>query len=244
MPITSFPEIDIKTPPPIKVFYLDSGLAIFGVPSNPEGIVAAFPGSFAIDLAGVWYRKNAGIGNTGWVVNSANATFLNVLRTVNRNVTPVGNVLAGLDTLHSFTLDTPNRLTTDLDFVEGCYAGIFATNDNNKRLVIQFDGQTIFDSGLQDFDGAADRNGWILTTKIIRSSPTTINTFTQVLIGQMFADGAGAFVSTNGMMRGNISNGVVVSNMTNNPIVLAVLAEGVATNDIIQNSSIVSVSQQ
>lgn len=245
MAITTFPIIDVKLPPSVNVFYLDSGIAVFGVPSNPEGIVAAFPGSFAVDVAtGNWYRKSAGVGTVGWVIAGASGVFSNVPRAIFRNFTPTGNVGAGLDTLHSFTLDTPNRLLTDGDYVKGRFAGLFATNDNNKRPVIQFDGQTIFDSGLLDLDGAVGRDHWAMDTMIARVSSTTVNAITFVEFGQLFADGAGTFSSTNGLSRSFVVNAVVVTNMTNNPIVLRVAGEGVADNDIVQHTSIVEICQQ
>lgn len=245
MPVTQFPLIDSKIPPSINVFYFDSGLAFFAVPSNPEGNVAANPGSLAIDVVtGNWYRKNSGTGNTGWLLSSGSGTLSNVVRTINRNFTPTGNVGAGLDVLHSFTLDTPNRLLTNGDLVTGNFGGILATNDNNKRLVIQFGGATVFDSALQDFDGAADRNQWSLQTTIARVSATTVNAVTQVQIGQFFADGAGTFVSTNGMDRGSIVVALAVPDMTANPTVFQILAEGVANDDIVQHTSIIELVLQ
>jgi hypothetical protein len=61
---TSFPKISVVQPGQ-RIFYTDAGVAIFQVPSNPEGIVAAGPGSFAIDNAGNWWKK-AGHGASGW----------------------------------------------------------------------------------------------------------------------------------------------------------------------------------
>lgn len=244
MPITTFPIIDVKTPPAINVFYLDSGIAIFGVPSNPETIVAAFPGSFAIDVAGNWYRKTTGTGNTGWVAISAVGSIANVLRRIARNTTPIGNVGAGLDPLHSFTIDTPNRLLVDGDDIEAVFGGLLAANDNNKRFVIQIDGQTIFDCGLLDFDGAVGRDMWSFQVNIVRVTATTINAVVSCIIGQAFADGAGTFSSTNILTRSFVSNGVVVSNLSNNAVVLRLLAEAVADNDVVQHTSVVSVALQ
>lgn len=65
--ITANPTIDIKTPPTVNVWYLDSGVAIFGCLGSPESAVAALPGSFAVDVnTGNWYRKASGTGNAGW----------------------------------------------------------------------------------------------------------------------------------------------------------------------------------
>lgn len=54
------------------VYYLADGTAIFGVVTNPEGVVTAYPGSFAIGVRGSavegkWYRKNSGDGATDWI---------------------------------------------------------------------------------------------------------------------------------------------------------------------------------
>lgn len=159
------------------------------------------------------------------------------------NVTATGNVGAGLDPLHSFTLPA-DTLANDLDFIEAVFGGTFATNDNDKRLAIQFDGQTIFDSALQDFDGQADRDQWALKTTIIRVTDTFINAVTQILIGQFFADGAGTLVSTNGMIRGSVVNGVAVADLDTNAVVFRVAAESgaAATNDIVQRSSVVRLT--
>src|SRR5215813_1100928 len=130
MSTTSFPTIDLKLPPPFSVMYLESGIAIFTCPSNPEGIVTAFPGSMAIDAAGNWYRKNANVTANGWILVS-NAVAA-PLRRVTANTTIVGNSLAALTTLHTFTLDTPNRLLTNGDFLHWTFGGLFATNANTK----------------------------------------------------------------------------------------------------------------
>lgn len=55
-----------------NVYYLSDGTAIFGIVSNPEGVITAYPGSMAIGIRGSavegkWYRKNSGVSNTDWV---------------------------------------------------------------------------------------------------------------------------------------------------------------------------------
>jgi hypothetical protein len=64
---TSFPKISVIQPGQ-RIFYTDSGQAIFGVPSSPEGMVAAAPGSLAIASNGDWFKKLTGHGNTGWAI--------------------------------------------------------------------------------------------------------------------------------------------------------------------------------
>lgn len=159
------------------------------------------------------------------------------------NTTATGNVGAGLDALHSTTL-AADTLAANNDFIEAEFSGTFANNDNNKRVVIQLDGQTLFDSGSQDFDGAADRDGWVLRVTIVRTSATTVNASTAVAIGQFFADGAGTFVSTNGMARGNVAHGVTVSNLDSNSVVLRVLGEATSNDDVVARTSTVKLTQR
>jgi hypothetical protein len=51
-------------------------------------------------------------------------------RRIRFDTSTVGNVGAGLDTLHTFSLDTPNRLLTDGDSLKVRYGGKFAANAN------------------------------------------------------------------------------------------------------------------
>lgn len=63
--ITSNPRIDLVSEQE-NVVYIDDGTAIFKCLSDPEGLIAANAGSFAIDNAGNWYRKTTNAVATGW----------------------------------------------------------------------------------------------------------------------------------------------------------------------------------
>src|SRR5262245_47670748 len=59
-------------------------------------------------------------------------------RRIKLDISTPGNVGTGLDLLHTFSLDTPNRLLTNEDYLRVRYSGTFATNDNDKRIKNSF----------------------------------------------------------------------------------------------------------
>jgi hypothetical protein len=98
MSLTQFPKIDQRRPPVTNIVYLDNGLAIFTVPSNPDGVVIAAPGSFAIDAEGHWY-KNSGAGPSTWdLVAGGGAISLPLIYPVNtKQVFSPGAINAGMN---------------------------------------------------------------------------------------------------------------------------------------------------
>ena len=168
-------------------------------------------------------------------------------RCIHRNITTVGTVTTGLDSLHSFSLDTPNRLLTNGDWVRVTYAGNLATNDNQKRLQTSFDAQVLENTGLIDID----QGWWRVEGTYTRLSATTVFAEQQIVFGFLNQlDGAAAQAGSS--QRHIARNAVLtVANLTSNAVTLLVQAEtdGVAggvggTNDITQNLSIIELCQQ
>lgn len=153
----------------------------------------------------------------------------------------VGNTLAALTTLNSFTL-VAATLVANNDFVEFAYAGTFATNDNDKRITMTIDGQTIFDNLLFDLDGVIPNNQWSITGDIVRISATSVICTANLMQGQISATGA-VVVGGNAIIAGRAVT-LTVSNLGTLPVILLLSAQGTATNDITKTKSIVKVTQR
>lgn len=153
------------------------------------------------------------------------------------DVTAAGNIGAGADTLHTYTLDT-NILAFNGDMLKIEYIGGFATNDNNKRLEIQFDAQSIFNTGSFDFDGAGANGQWTMSLNIVRVTPTSIRSSIRALLGQVVADGAAAVTGSNAVHTGrNVLT--TVSNLNTTAVVINVIGEATANDDVTQNLSVI-----
>lgn len=235
--ITTFPDIDVKTPPSVKVFYLDSGIAIFGVPSDPEGIVTAFPGSFAIDIAGNWYRKASGLGNVGWV-GASFGSVANLTRRIEVNLATVGNTVgAGLKVLHTFTLPA-NSLPTNEDYLKVRYTGVFANNANTKRIRISFGGQTVDQSGLFTIQNQS----WSYDIEYYRVSATSIRCSIRVMWGIISRDltptlSGNCTIYTTSVL-------IPVADLSANTMAMTVEGESgaAAANDVIQEASKIEIN--
>src|SRR5262245_2607726 len=160
-------------------------------------------------------------------------------RRIKTDISIVGNVGTGLDLLHTFSLDTPNRLLTNEDWLRIRYSGEFATNDNDKRIKISFGSATVVDSGLFD----QDSGDWTYDIIYARVSSTTVRVSLTQMWGAFTRDGAGTmagngvFGTTNTLLTG-------LSDLSANATTLKVEAEGTANDDITQNLSVIELVQQ
>lgn len=157
----------------------------------------------------------------------------------------VGNVTTGLDTLNSFTI-VADTLANNLDFIEFSYCGGFGNNDNDKRITLTVDGQTIFDTGLTDLDGSVGALAqWTIAGDITRISATSVVTTANLLLGQIVVNSTPALVAgaTNGLTSGRMIT-VTVANLDTNPVILLLSAEGTATDDITKTKSMIRVTQR
>ncbi len=160
-------------------------------------------------------------------------------RCIHRDISVVGNVTTGLDSLHTFTLPA-NSLATNGDWVRFRYAGNLATNDNNKRLRISIDNQTLEDTGLIDID----QGWWKVDGTYTRLTATTV--FAEASISFGFLNQLDGAAAQSGSSQRLISrnSGLTVANLGSNGVVLLVQAEATSTNDVTQGLSIIELCQQ
>lgn len=173
---------------------------------------------------------------TGQAVGLPPGEQMSILRTLSRNITVVGNLGAGLDTLHSISIPA-NSLKTNGDYLRARLSGEFATNDNNKRVRVTFGGQAVLDTTQVDFDSG----DWSYEIVLTRLTSTTVR------VSVISASGAINFLSAVVSGSGAIGAGnsvITVADLAANALTLLVEAEAVADNDVTQNLSIVELSQQ
>lgn len=165
-------------------------------------------------------------------------------RRIHFNTSSVGNVGAGLDVLHTFSLDTPNRLLVDGDELNVVYGGAFASNDTDKRVNAFFDGTAYETVGTQDIDGPI---GWRIQATIIRLSSTSVRINHHLAIGFLLGDSATPpNMSTAGVSALLISrsNDIGTANLNSNAITMECKGEGAANNDVVQNMSSIYLTLQ
>ena len=238
MPVYTNPIID-QEPSPKVVFYVDNKCAIFTCNASPEGVILANTGSIAISDNGNIYKKSTDDLTTGWQQIITNTgQIVGIPRSIEVNLNAVGNVGAGLDTLHTFSLPA-NSLANDEDFIQVRYAGIFATNDNNKLISISFGGQNVHLTGSLDIDAGQ----WVYDILYVRVSATSIRASLIGLWRFVFVDGASAILAgSNGLFEGDTVT-ITVSDLNANAQTMLVQATGVADNDIVQNLSVIQLTQ-
>jgi hypothetical protein len=242
MAVKDFPKISTSIPPTEKVFYLDSGLAIFPVPSNPEGIVSAAPGSFAIDNAGNWYRKASGIGNTGWGLNNGGGGGASVtyFKPITTNVSNVGTAFTDF---HSFSLPI-GALNVDGTYARFNMNGVIAQNTNNKTLnvfaVVPGFGGLIVGAPTPDASihagGGPQNVGWELFGKIVRVAQDTILFTVTIIFGWSLFNSSGTNLALGHFIAPiNLTNLLPGLDVSTVPIGIATAGQGAASGDISQN---------
>lgn len=166
-------------------------------------------------------------------------------RNIKRDTSTVGNVGIGLSTLHTFSLDTPNRLTANNDYLNVWYGGTFAATTNTKQVQAKFGGIVYENMGLFDLRAAV---GWALHAKIIRLSSTSVLVSHILSCNDVTADSAnvvntfaagGFFVARNTIITG-------LSDLGANATTMAVQGgtSAAVNNDVVQNLSLIELCQQ
>lgn len=102
-----------------------------------------------------------------------------------------------------------NQLKNNGDVLSFSFKGTYASNGNNKRLVITFGSQTIFDTTALAINGGA----WIFDVEVTRTSISTQDIFVK------------AFYN-------DLSKIAYIAGTQSDNITIKLIATGVATNDI------------
>jgi len=236
MAVYTNPIIDQEVSPK-QLFYPDNKCAIFTCHGIPEGVILANTGSLALSDNGLVYKKTTDDVNTGWI-ELTSGFAASVPRAIGIDVSIVGNVGAGLDTLHTFNLPA-NSLVNNNDFVDYVYGGLYANTANTKRITTSFDGQLSNDSGLRTLtSGASAIFGWKILGSVIRLSATTVRINSTILADFFGVDSANTPLGFgNGGFLESKSVDLTVLNLNANPIVMNVAAEATADNDVTQRES-------
>lgn len=77
-----------------------------------------------------------------------------VPKNIFQNAASAGNIGVGLDTIRTFTI-VANSLNNNQDYIDFEFLVLFATNDNDKRLQLEVDGQAQYNSALFDQDSGS-----------------------------------------------------------------------------------------
>jgi|SRR4030095_4153858 len=149
----------------------------------------------------------------------------------------VGNVGAGTDDLQTFTL--PAKSWRDGDRLTIAYAGIFAVNDNDKRIQILADGQTVEDFGAFDFDSGE----WVVYQHYIRESATTLRVDYMGMYGEPLVIDEAVIAGTPDIIFLPRTRLITVSNLDSNNIILKVTGTATANNDIVQSMSWIDLTR-
>lgn len=161
----------------------------------------------------------------------------NEITTINRDISVVGNITTGLDTLHSFTL-VANSLANNGDYLKVRYGGTFATNDNDKRIQISFGGQVVDNTALFDQDGGV----WDYDLTFVRFTATQVKITGTKSWGSISRDGAGTAAGNANIS--TIFTAITVPDLSSNSMIMLVEAEATATNDVQQGLSVIELSVQ
>jgi len=168
-------------------------------------------------------------------------SFVGLVRNIEVNTAVIGNIGAGLDPLHSFSLPA-NFLRNDGDYLHIYFGGGYAVNANLKRVVASFGGTAWEDTGLRNL---VDGSGWAIAVRVVRLSATSVLVSGGIIANSLavssldvpttFGEG---FLSA---ARNRLITGLPDLNL--NATTILVSGEGTANDDVIQNLSIIELVQ-
>lgn len=198
------------------------------VPGDHTGTVTGVVSNTLVDAKGDLVTASAadtparlavGTNNFALFADSSQATGLqwrNTDRTLNVNVTAVGNVGTGEDDLMTYTIPAATLGATG-DWIEFEAAGTFAATANNKQIRVKYGATTLYDTGALAITAASD---WSLVGKVIRTGAAT-----QKCVVRFVASDAGVADSTDYTTAAETLSGTVVLKLT---------GEATANNDVVE----------
>lgn len=163
------------------------------------------------------------------------------VRCIHTDTSTVGNVGAGLDTLHTFSLPAGTLATND-DYLTIRYAGKFAANDTDKRVNASFGGTTY--EGISALD--IDDGTWKIEARIIRLSSTSVRVSSHMSWFALHVSSTNTVTAFSGGFLSVTRNTDItgLADLSSNAMTMAVQGEGAANNDVTQNLSIIELRQQ
>ena len=162
--------------------------------------------------------------------------IIGVPKVVQLRTDTVGNITTGLDQLHSFSV--PPKAWKNGDVFHLRIGGLFATNDNDKRIQLEVGGVATHNTGLFDQDSGR----WTYDLDYARLSTTSITV--SIILHWYFGtrDGAGT-AGGNYLFTGETYQIGSIPDMDSNTTVLRVMGEATATDDIQQIYSRISLTR-
>lgn len=143
-----------------------------------------------------------------------------------------GNIGAGTDDLQTYTLPAKG-LKSNGDKIHFKYAGLFATNDNDKRIQILFGGQVFEDFGAFDFDAGL----WVVEGDYVRVDSTHIRASSMGMYGEPLVMDEGVVSGTPDIIFLGRNTVLTVPDMDANATILKVTGTATANDDITQTYS-------
>jgi hypothetical protein len=159
-------------------------------------------------------------------------------RVIHVDFSTVGNVGAGPDVLHTYTLPA-NSLATDGDFLRVRYAGRFAGDADTKTIDVRFGGVSAI--SLAETQGVW---GWLYDITYIRTTATTVLFAVNVSWGRLRVPAGGA-LTDDGLFQAEVT-GLTIANLNSNTMLMEVQGgdAGSETDDVRQFLSTVELYQQ
>lgn len=172
---------------------------------------------------------------------SGEFSLVGLVRNIEVNITTVGNVGAGLDPLHSFSLPA-NSLRNNGDYLHIWFGGDYANNANLKRVVASFGGTAWEDTGLRD---VVNGSGWATAVTIVRVSSTSVLVSGGILANSLAITSANVVTTFGEGFIGAARNRLITDlpNLSLNDTLIEVEGEGTANDDVTQNLSIYELVQ-
>jgi len=187
---------------------------IFGIPSTTQAISDE---TFTISTSWFSFFQNL------WRSTRA-ALDVRLGGVLNINTFSISNSGTSETDLISYTL-FKNSLTTNGDLIEIDAWGIFASNANNKTVVLKFGSQTILTTGAI----AANGGSWHISAKIIRTAATT-----QEILGEI--------ISSNSTVSDSNTRTAGTQDLATDLVIKCTGTSDTASTDITQYSLIVKLT--
>lgn len=169
--------------------------------------------------------QNVGISKSDITIQAGGCSTCDIKLngTLHVDMTAVGNVGAGEDTLISYTMPA-DVLNEDLQFIEIIAFGTAADNANNKQIKLKFGTTEIFVSAVIPTT-SPDGAGWEITSKIIRIGASSQKCTSKMILNTKFCDACSQYVAA--------------SEDTSTALDIFCTGTATADNDIVQEGLIV-----